>query len=155
MKRIIWTYTCGICQSSLPDATHCVVKKPIVIINPNFRQLRAIFPIFFKLSKTTKQKRKNLNGHSKAFLNQNYVILPMKIATLSTYKYFQDGHTVTLTNLGIVIVTYTYDLATVSTMAGSQALRLLHPLKWVFSGRLSPLVVVGSLTLKIRQLSLV
>jgi len=39
----------------------------------------------------------------------------------------------------LVIVTYTYDLATVSTMAGPLALRLLHPL-----------VVVGSLTLKIR-----
>jgi hypothetical protein len=91
MKRIIWTYTCGICQSSLPDASHCVVKKPIVIINPIFRQLTAIFPIFFKLSKITKQKRKTLNGHPKAFLNQNYVILPMKIATLSTYNIFRMG----------------------------------------------------------------
>jgi hypothetical protein len=58
----------------------------------------------------------------------------------------------------LVIVTYTYDLATVGTIAGSQALILLLPLKWGFSGRLSLkpslalihlLVVIGSTTLKI------
>jgi hypothetical protein len=36
----------------------------------------------------------------KLFKTKNYVVLPMKIVTL-TYKYFEDRHVVTLTKLGI------------------------------------------------------
>ncbi len=61
----------------------------------------AFLAIFCKLRKITKPKKKKKKGHQKAFLNQNYVVLQMKIGTLSTYKYFLDGHIVTLTKLGI------------------------------------------------------
>jgi hypothetical protein len=56
-----------------------------------FQKVGEFFPFFgnfFQIKYNNQEKKKKLNGHPKAFLNQNYVVLPMKIATLSTYKYF-------------------------------------------------------------------
>jgi len=71
---------------------HCLEANPhpprFSIFSLWFQKVGEFFPflaILFKLKYNNQAKKKK--GDPKAFLNQNYVVLPMKIATL-TYKCF-------------------------------------------------------------------